>query len=134
MEKILLAYDGGEPAKRALQTTIEMSKKFGATVSVISVVPFHPGTRTPIDPWDDSSVHAKELLEAKKLLRENGIEADLLEPAGDPARTIERIAREGDFDTIVMGSRGLGAIDRMLQGSVSEHVATHAEATVVIAH
>lgn len=133
MEKILLAYDGGEPAKRALHTTIEMSKKFGATVSVVSVVPFHPGTRTPIDPWDDSSVHAKELLEAKKLLRDNGIEAELLEPAGDPARTIERIAKEGGFDTIVMGSRGLGAIDRMLQGSVSEHVATHAKATVVIA-
>jgi nucleotide-binding universal stress UspA family protein len=34
----------------------------------------------------------------------------------------------------VLGSRGLGAIDRMLQGSVSEHVATHAEATVVITH
>ncbi len=134
MEKILLAYDGGEPAKHALATTIEMAEKFGATVSVISVVPFHPGTRAPIDPWDDSSVHAKELLEAKKTLREHGIEAELLEPAGDPARTIERVAREGSFDTIVMGSRGLGAIDRMLQGSVSEHVATHAEATVVIAH
>jgi nucleotide-binding universal stress UspA family protein len=134
MEKILLAYDGGEPAKHALMTAIEMAQRFNATVSVISVVPFHPGTRTPIDPWDDSSVHAKELLEAKKLLREKGIEAELLEPAGDPARTIERVAREGGFDTIVMGSRGLGAIDRMLQGSVSEHVATHAEATVVIAH
>jgi nucleotide-binding universal stress UspA family protein len=134
MEKILLAYDGGEPAKHALMTAIEMAQKFSATVSVISVVPFHPGTRTPIDPWDDSSVHAKELLEAKKLLREKGIEAELLEPAGDPARTIERVAREGGFDTIVMGSRGLGAIDRMLQGSVSEHVATHAQATVVIAH
>jgi nucleotide-binding universal stress UspA family protein len=134
MEKILLAYDSGEPAKHALMTAIEMAQKFGATVSVISVVPFHPGTRSPIDPWDDSSVHAKELLEAKKLLREHGIEAELLEPAGDPARTIERIAKEGGFDTIVMGSRGLGAIDRMLQGSVSEHVATHAEATVVITH
>ena len=134
MQKILLAYDGGEPAKHALMAAIEMAQKFSATVSVISVVPFHPGTRTPIDPWDDSSVHAKELLEAKQTLREHGIEAELLEPAGDPARTIERIAKEGGFDTIVMGSRGLGAIDRMLQGSVSEHVATHAEATVVITH
>jgi len=134
MQKILLAYDGGDPAKHALATAIDMAKKFGATISVISVVPFHPGTRTPIDPWDDSSVHAKELLEAKQLLRENGIEAELLEPAGDPARTIERVAKEGGFDTIVLGSRGLGAIDRMLQGSVSEHVATHAEATVVITH
>jgi nucleotide-binding universal stress UspA family protein len=134
MKRILLAYDGGEPAKRALMAAVEMAQKFDAIVSVISVVPFHPGTRTPIDPWDDSSVHAKELLEAKAVLREHGIEAELLEPAGDPARTIERVAKEGAYDTIVMGSRGLGAIDRMLQGSVSEHVATHAEATVVIAH
>ena len=134
MQKILLAYDGGDPAKHALTTAIDMAQKFGATISVISVVPFHPGTRTPIDPWDDSAVHAKELLEAKQMLRENGIEAELLEPAGDPARTIERVAKEGGFDTIVLGSRGLGAIDRMLLGSVSEHVATHAEATVVIAH
>lgn len=134
VQKILLAYDGGEPAKHALAQTIEMAHKFEATVSVVSVVPFHAGTRAPVDPWDDSSVHAKELLEAKRTLRDAGIEAELLEPAGDPARTIERVAREGGFDTIVMGSRGLGAIDRMLQGSVSEHVATHADATVVITH
>ena len=134
MKKILLAYDGGEPAKHALMTTIDLAQKFGAAVSVISVVPFHPGTRAPVDPWDDATVHAKELLEAKQMLREHGIEAELLEPAGDPARTIERVAKEGGFDTVVIGSRGLGAIDRMLQGSVSEHVATHVDATVVITH
>ena len=134
MNKILLAYDGGEPARHALMTTIDLAQKFGASVSVISVVPFRPGTRVPVDPWDDETVHAKELLEAKQLLREHGIEAELLEPAGDPARTIEKVAREGGYDTIVIGSRGLGAIDRMLQGSVSEHVVTHADTTVVVTH
>lgn len=134
MQRILLAYDGGEPARHALETTVELATRFRATVTVVSVVPFHPGTSAPFDPWDDATVHARELLDAKRLLRESGIEAELLEPAGDPARTIERIAREGGYDTIVIGSRGLGAIDRMLQGSVSEHVATHAGATVVIAH
>jgi nucleotide-binding universal stress UspA family protein len=59
--------------------------------------------------------------------------AELLERAGDPAKTIERIAEEGGFDTVIVGSRGLGPVSRFLQGSVSEHVATHAEATVVIA-
>jgi nucleotide-binding universal stress UspA family protein len=45
---------------------------------------------------------------------------------------IEQIAEEGGYDVIVLGSRGLGALGRMLQGSVSEHVATHAKATVLI--
>lgn len=133
MKKILMAYDGGDPARKALNVAIELAKKFNASMTVVSVVPVHPG-RAPIDPWDDTTVHAQELLEAKKVLREAGIEAELLEPAGDPAKTIERIAADGGYDTIVMGSRHLGAIERVLQGSVSEHVATHADATVIIAH
>jgi nucleotide-binding universal stress UspA family protein len=132
MNKILVAYDGGDPARHALATAIELARKFGATLSVVSVVPVHPG-RVPIDPWDDTSVHAQELVEARALLRDAGIEAELLEPAGDPAKTIERIAADGGFDTIVIGSRGLSAVSRALQGSVSEHVATHTDATVVIA-
>jgi len=133
MKKILVAYDGGDPARKALDTAIELAKKFDAPVTVVSVIPVHPG-RAPIDPWDDSSAHAQELLQARKILLNAGLEAELLEPAGDPAKTIERIASDGGFDTIVMGSRHLGIFERVLQGSVSEHVATHADMTVVIAH
>jgi nucleotide-binding universal stress UspA family protein len=132
MKKILVAFDGGEPARRALETAAELSKLTGATLSVVSVVPVHPG-RYPVDPWDDTSVHAQELLEARKLLAERGIEAELIEPAGDPAVTIERVAEDGAYDTIIIGSRGLSVLGRVLQGSVSEHVATHAKSTVIIA-
>jgi nucleotide-binding universal stress UspA family protein len=131
MKKILLAYDGGEPARRALDLTTDLAKRYGAAVSVVSVTPVHPG-RTPIDPWDDRPVHLAELNEAEKILREQGIEPELLSPAGDPAKTIERIAAEGGFDTVILGSRGLGAISRVLQGSISEHVSTHAETTVIV--
>lgn len=132
MKRILVAYDGGAPARRALDTAIELAKKFDALITIVSVVPFHPG-RSPIDPWDDQTVHAKELQEAKQVLAAHGIAAELLELSGDPAKTIERIAEDGGFDTVVVGSRGLGAVSRFLQGSVSEHVATHTDATVVIA-
>jgi nucleotide-binding universal stress UspA family protein len=132
MKRILVAYDGGDPARRALATATEMAGAGNAEITVVSVVPVHPG-RVPIDPWDDRAVHAQALLEAKRLLAEQGMTAELLEPAGDPAPTIERIAEEGGFDTVVVGSRGLGPVSRFFQGSVSEHLATHAGATVVIA-
>jgi nucleotide-binding universal stress UspA family protein len=130
--KILLAYDGGDPARRALDLTAELAKKFGAGVAVVSVIPVHPG-RAPIDPWDDAPVHAAQLAEAKRILGDLGIEPVLIEQAGNPALTIERIAEDGAYDMVVVGSRGLGALSRVLQGSVSEHVATHAAATVVVA-
>jgi nucleotide-binding universal stress UspA family protein len=132
MKRILVAYDGGEPGRRALDTAIELARGIGALVSVVSVVPYHPG-RSPIDPWDDREVHATELQEAKRILTEAGITADYLEPSGDPAKTIEQLVQELGYDMVVLGSRGLGPVSRFLQGSVSEHVATHARATVVIA-
>ena len=132
MKKILVAYDGTEPANHALATAIDLAKAFDAAIGVVSVVPVHPG-RSPIDPWDDPAVHADQLRQAQRILTEAGIEAQFHEPSGDPARVIERKAEEGGYDTIILGSRGLGGLERVLQGSVSEHVATHAKTTVVIA-
>jgi nucleotide-binding universal stress UspA family protein len=132
MEKLLLAYDGTEPARRALTMAAEMTKRFGARLSVVSVVPARPG-RYPADPWDDTALHANDLIEARRLLREEGIEADLLEPIGEVPQTIERIAEQGGFDAVIVGSRGLGVIGRALQGSVSEHIAANAKTTVIVA-
>jgi len=132
MKKILVAYDGGQPAGRALDLAAELAQRFEAKIGVVSVVPVHPG-RAPIDPWDDRAVHTAELAQARRILAEHGIEAVLYEPEGDPAHTIEQIAEEGGYDTVVVGSRGLGVLSRALQGSVSEHVATHSTATVIVA-
>ena len=132
MKRILVAFDGGEPARRALDTAIDLANRFEALISVVSVVPYHPG-RAPMDPWDDERVHAAALEEARKILAERGKTAELLEPIGDPATTIERVAEDGGFDTVIVGSRGLGALSRFLQGSVSSHVASHANATVIVA-
>ncbi|HEY8921935.1 MAG TPA: universal stress protein [Candidatus Limnocylindria bacterium] len=131
MKKILVAYDGTEPAEHALATAIDLAKAFDAAVGVVSVVPIHAG-RAPIDPWDDRPIHAAQLGQAQQILAKAGIEAQLHEPMGDPARAIERTAAESGYDTIVIGSRGLGRLERVLQGSVSEHVATHATETVII--
>jgi nucleotide-binding universal stress UspA family protein len=132
MQRILVAYDGGEPAHRALDAAIELAREFDATLSVVSVVPVHPG-RAPFDPWDDQVVHEGQLEEARQILAARGVRAEFIQPMGDPAKAIERVAQSGEYDTIVVGSRGLSAAERWFQGSVSEHVATHAKATVIVA-
>ncbi len=95
-------------------------------------MPFHPG-RAPIDVWDDRAAHDQQLAQASDILARHGIVAEMIEPVGDAAKAIERVAQQGGFDTIVVGSRGLDAVSRFLRGSVSEHVATTAEATVIVA-
>jgi nucleotide-binding universal stress UspA family protein len=132
MKKILIAFDGGEPAHRALERGAELARAFGSDLAVISVTPWRSG-RFPTDPWDDAEAHAKALKSADDWLSQRGLSAELFSPAGDPGQTIETVADAGAFDTIVVGTRGLGAVGRFIQGSVSERLATNAKATVVIA-
>ncbi|MDQ2964315.1 MAG: universal stress protein [Chloroflexota bacterium] len=96
MKRILLADDGTAPARRALEIAADLARRYEAPLSVVSVIPIHAG-RAPIDPWDDPESHAAQRRGAKKLLAAHGVEAELLEPAGDPAEAIERVAEAGEF-------------------------------------
>jgi nucleotide-binding universal stress UspA family protein len=51
---------------------------------------------------------------------------------GPPAETLVRLSAE--VDLIVVGARGLGALKRLLLGSVSERVLRHAACPVLIVH
>jgi nucleotide-binding universal stress UspA family protein len=52
---------------------------------------------------------------------------------GHPGSAIVTEAREMNADLVVVGSRGHGTIESMLLGSVSRHVASHAECSVLVA-
>ena len=103
MKKILVAYDGHEAGQRALAMAARLALAFGSRVDVVSVVPDvldrgEPGSR------DAAREHARVLVDARAALRDRGVEAGLIEPAGDPAETIERLAAERGYDTIVVGA------------------------------
>ena len=132
MNKILVAYDGGDPGHRALAMAAKLANAFGSRVDVVSVVPEGFG-RVEGASEEPAIVHARELVEARAMLREQGVDAGLIEPAGDPAQTIERLAAEGGYDTVIVGgSRGLDA--RPWSETVMAHVAANAIATVIVAH
>jgi nucleotide-binding universal stress UspA family protein len=131
--RILIAYDGSEQARRALDYAIQLAGLCGAGLGVVSVVPVHAG-RIDLDPWDDAVVHSSELREARDIILRAAITPTLHEPFGDVAEAIVRTARDGGYDHIVMGSRHLGLFDRILRGSVSEAVVTEATSMVTIVH
>lgn len=132
MRRILLAYDGGKPAQRALEMAADLAGTYGATVIVVNVTP-RQARLSPTDPWDDREEGQRALLDAAMALRQRGVEPELVESFGDPATAIERVAAERGADIVIVGTRDLGALGRFVQGSVSEHVATHAPTTVIVA-
>ncbi len=51
---------------------------------------------------------------------------------GYAADRIVEVAEEGDYDLIVIGSRGLSPLGRFLLGSVSDRVVHHAHCSVTV--
>jgi nucleotide-binding universal stress UspA family protein len=132
MKKILVAYDGREAGQRALDMAARLALAFDGRVDVVSVV------TEDFDASDGHAQgpaveHARELVEARAILRRRGIEAGLIEPAGDPAQTIERLAEERGYDTIVLGGNRPGRNGHAWTDSVTAHVAANARADVVVA-
>jgi nucleotide-binding universal stress UspA family protein len=133
MKRILLAYNGDDSSRRALDRAAELAHALGAPITVVSVVPVRYGHAAAVDPWDDEAVHDAELREARELLAERGLDAELVRLSGLVPQAIEALAARNDFDLVVVGSRHLGTVWRVLLQSVSEHVASHTNASVVIA-
>lgn len=62
---------------------------------------------------------------------ESGVTARHLLAEGRPAETIERVAREQGCGLIVMGTHGRTGLQRLLMGSIAEHVVRHSSCPVL---
>lgn len=141
--KILLASDGSEYAIKAAEAAAELAKALGASVTLLHVftmpslhmaVPGSPAV--DVDPGALSS-YVEQVQDAVakrtgRILEEAGVAYDTLLEAGHPAEVIVRIAEDDGYDLIVMGSRGLSAIQSFLLGSVSDRVVHHAHCPVLV--
>ena len=138
VETILVPIDGSPGSERGLALAAMLAGRLGARVVV--VVAFNPpvtvrrrGIIAAEQAKSEMEEDARDLAEeATQLLLERELRARGLAVEGEPVEAIlDSAGREG-ADMIVMGRRGLGRLQGLLVGSVSERVARHAEIPVVL--
>jgi nucleotide-binding universal stress UspA family protein len=133
--KVLLAIDGSEESKRAVETTMSLAEVAGSEVLVYHVMEREVGQAGVFDmePYE----HATQLVdEAVGALKDAGVNAHGEVNRGIYGRAATEIldkAKEFDADMIVMGSRGLTDLTSVLVGSVTHKVLhlTHTPVLVV---
>jgi nucleotide-binding universal stress UspA family protein len=144
INKILVATDGSNLADKSLDFALDLAKKYSAEVTILTVVDLPSNsfwvqgtTFAPISSQKYleklEKFHKKILTEAVKKAKASAqiyVTKRLLD--GRPAEKIIEVAKEGSFDLIVMGSRGLGGIKEFFLGSVSDRVADEASCPVLI--
>lgn len=125
--KILVAYDGSKYAQKALNYAVQLGEKYKSKITLLSVV---QTMLTKIQEEAAKSIGERVVSEAESHVK--GVSTDKKVEVGHPAKTIIDFAKEGDYDLIVLGSRGLNPVKRFVLGSVSDKVARHAQCSVLI--
>lgn len=135
IDSILVAVDGSEGSKKAMDLACELGKKHEASLHVIHVAQPPPEKRVLVLGASAVSVEAtpEELKKAgeqvvnsaRDIALSHGfddITASVVD--GDPTARIIDCAKKKDVDMIVLGTRGLSDLSGLLIGSVS-HKVTH---------
>jgi nucleotide-binding universal stress UspA family protein len=138
--RILVATDGSAHSRRAALTAAELARALGASLTLLAAYPVPPGFEGEPDYSRDleaALLSARALLEVEAAAIEaNGGPPAETEAIGgrQPGQTIVDAAASGQYDLVVMGTRGLGRLGSTLLGSVSAHVAAHSPIPVLVAH
>jgi len=140
---ILVPLDGSEGAARALDTALELTRRFGGELSLLCVFRHHSPLEASLSmvraggpmnrPDDALKGYAGDIVaDAKARAIEAGVTPkEAIIKRGQPARSIVEFAKDRGIDAIVMGSRGTGDMEGLLLGSVSHKVTSLAPCTCV---
>jgi nucleotide-binding universal stress UspA family protein len=148
--KVLIAIDDSKTAEHAAAYGFDIARKFNAAVGLVNVI--EPILASPLimgsdpmlgSPAVDSGMEEMELLDIQKGRSESIVESTIKKFASDlqithfseygsSAQGIIHCAEEFGADLIVLGTHSRTGFDRLLMGSVAEHVVRHAEVPVLV--
>lgn len=150
--KLLVPVDGSSASIDAVKKSIEISRKYNYSIKLINVVNFgslsHLNRNERLWHYMDGST-ITETSELSKIAKENAekllnviidkldfsdikIEKEVL--SGEPYEKILEVAKNENFDLIVMGNRGFSKIKRFFVGSVTQKVISEAPCPVLVIH
>jgi nucleotide-binding universal stress UspA family protein len=134
-DRILLAYDGSQASRRAL----DRAAKLVRAPTSLTIVATSPLLFSDLRTGEVSDPHADRrrdqlLADARARLAARGISAATLGRRGDAGRAITEAAAELNADLIVVGTRGRNRMLRLLLGSVSDAVVRRAPCDVLVVH
>jgi nucleotide-binding universal stress UspA family protein len=144
MKKIVIAYDGSDASKKAVDVALKCSNK-DDELTLLTVIPAELAessfTKMLLPTIDLSSVVKSGSFKEKavdtlsrvvKEIEKNVKKVDIDVEAGDPADEILMCAKKNQADIIVLGYKGYGKEGRFLLGSVTDKVVRHAGVSVLV--
>lgn len=135
---LLVPVDGSEEAKRALNHALTLAKELSGSIMILNVQP-HFNTPNVKRFFSEDAVHeyqqqlGREAVEKSlEVVKEEDVPVEQKIVIGVPSDEICKVAKEINAMSVIMGSRGLGAVKAKFLGSVSYRVLHDAPCPVTI--
>lgn len=131
---ILLATDLTAASHEATERAVELAGRLEARLLIVNVLEKRRLSGGGSHDRVDQARSERETLLVKVVrdAREAGASAEFLVWEGDPGDSIAAAAEAEHADIVVVGTRGRSGAERMLLGSVSDHVVRHADCPVLV--
>ncbi|HKE53684.1 MAG TPA: universal stress protein [Actinomycetota bacterium] len=129
--QVACAVDGSEASVLTALAAAGVALATGAELSLLHVVPVFRGRNEEWTLGPDEE-DPEELEASVKAVSALGVTPIREMAMGRPEHTLVRVAERDEVDLVVVGYRGVGGMTRMLLGSVGEHVAQHAQCSVLV--
>jgi nucleotide-binding universal stress UspA family protein len=131
---ILLATDLTAASREATDRAIDLASRLEARLLMVNVLEKRRLSGGGAHERVDQARSERETLLVKtvRTARDAGVNAEFLLWDGDPGDAIAAAAEAEHADLVVVGTRGRSGAERMLLGSVSDHVVRHAECPVLV--
>lgn len=133
--KILVAYDGSEPSKKAFERALDLAALNKAELYVLTVVralEIADDVEAEAVIENSREYHQKLLVPLQRAAAERGVKGHFEVGVGHPAEQIIYDADRHNVDLIVLGHRGRSTFARLLLGSVSKVVTQYANREVLV--
>ncbi|MGW1097036.1 universal stress protein [Streptomyces sp. NPDC002455] len=137
MGRIVVGVDGSDPSIKALRWAVRQAELTGDTVEAVNSWEYPatnwgsmmPGMPEDFDPQAVATVALNEALE-EALGAEGAAAVEKIVVIGNPAQSL--LERSKGANLLVVGARGYSGFKATLLGSVSLHVAQHANCPVTV--
>lgn len=136
INRILVAYDGSDPAKKAYGLALDLAQKYDAEVWVLTVArppDYAEDVETEAILEGSRKYHQRLLAQLKQQSAGTRLHVHFEFAVGHPAEQIIHHAEQNKVNLIVMGHRGKTFFERLRLGSVSKQVMHYANCAVLVA-
>ena len=132
ISKILVAVDGSETSSKAAEMAIDLAEKLGADLIALYIVAPNINFSQAFYFAQENGQKIVDEVKREAVAKKLNVQTEVLMDVGAVSKAIVEYAENNNANLIVIGTRGISGIKRMLVGSTASEVVKYSHCPVMV--